>query len=780
MTPRTKIDPHSRIPLLIRRDTLAFPKLMTHLLVYRASSQKTIETAMLKGRKVIVLGRRNIENRDFSNTDLYQIGTLAKISGTLKMPDGSVNVLLEGKQRVMVEDVSEDEEVYTARFTPIKESRAGTKSAQTLMRAVLAMFEKTVRLSSNIGDEAYVGAINTTNPGALADLIVNYLPVPVNEQQEILELLDPTKRLQRLSKLLAKEVEVLELQTNIQSEVQQEVDKTQREHLLREHIRVVQRQLGEGDQNQKESRGLRNQVETMSLPEEISTKVSEELDRLETIPTMSPESTVLRNYIEWLINIPWTKETDENLDMSHAQAVLNKNHYGLQKVKERILEFIAVKQLSNGTIKMPILCFVGAPGVGKTSLGASIAEALGRKFARLSLGGIRDEAEIRGHRRTYIGALPGRIIQTMRRAGVRNPIFMFDELDKVGMDFRGDPSSALLEILDPEQNDAFSDHYLEVPYSLSNVLFIATANTLDGVLPALRDRLEIIEIPGYTEEEKLQITRDFLIDKQCTENAIAKGSLKFTDQAIRKITREYTREAGVRSLDRSIATICRKVARRIADGEDPLLNITPKRIVSFLGEPIFTWGTAEEVDEVGVATGLARTEAGGDVLAIEVTIMDGKGDLTLTGSLGEVMKESAQAALSYARARNLTPVTSDNLFKNKDIHIHVPAGAVPKDGPSAGVTIATALVSALSGQPVRKEVAMTGEVTLRGRVLEVGGIKEKILAAHRAGIKTMVLPQKNYRDLKEIPSKVKKTLLFKPVADMDEVLSIALLPPNRR
>jgi ATP-dependent Lon protease len=591
----------------------------------------------------------------------------------------------------------------------------------------------------------------------------------------MLELLDPITRLQRLSILLGKELEVLELEDKIHVRVQREVDKGQREFFLREQMKIIQSELGEGDPHIQELNELREKATELQLPDEVRPRVDRELKRLASMPPMSPEVGILRTYLDWLLELPWSEVTQDNLDVSHAAQVLEEHHYGLPKAKERVLEYIAVRHLAAEKMRTPILCFVGPPGTGKTSLGRSIAKALGREFVRVSLGGVRDESEIRGHRRTYIGALPGRIIQTMRRAGTVNPLFMLDEIDKLGLDFRGDPAAALLEVLDPEQNHAFSDHYIEVPYDLSRVLFITTANILDPIPPALQDRMEVIEFPGYTEEEKIAITRKFLIPRQLEEHGLQAGQLRFSRDALRTLIREYTYEAGVRNLEREIANICRKTARRVAEGKRHTHRIQAKNLARYLGPPRYTFGHIEESDQVGVATGVAWTESGGDLLPVEVSLMEGKGGLTLTGQLGEVMQESAQAAFSYIRSRAEELEIDPSIFEKLDFHIHVPEGAIPKDGPSAGVTMATALVSALTESPVRRDVAMTGEITLRGRVLAVGGLKEKVLAAHRAGIKELLLPQRNQPDLVEVPKRVRRELNLILVQTMDEVLARALV-----
>lgn len=763
------------LPLLPRRDAVVFPHLVTQLVVMRQSSLRAIEDALAHDQVIVVVARRDLEAEVLTYDNLCAIGTEATIGRHLKMPDGTSILWLNGQRRVRITQLVHDEPFFKAKVVPIEESTEKPIQTVALMRAVLALFEKCINLSPKLPDDAYIAAMNLKEPGWLADFVASSLELDLAKTQELLETLDPYERLQRVSILLAQELEILEIQSKISTQVREEVDKTQREYVLREQLRAIQKELGEVDPVTREMNELREKIAAAGMPEAVVNKANEEVERLATMPPASPEVSVIRTYLDWLVNLPWSKKTKDNLDVNRAARVLDENHYGLTRVKERVLEYMAVRKLAQGKLRSPILCFVGAPGTGKTSVGRSIAEALGRKFVRISLGGIRDEAEIRGHRRTYVGALPGRILQTMRTAGTINPLFMMDEIDKVGMDFRGDPSAALLEVLDPEQNYSFSDHYLDAPYNLSKVMFITTANVLDPILPSLRDRMEVIEFPGYTEEEKLGIAVQFLVPKQLSEHALTKEQLRFSNGALRRITREYTREAGVRNLEREIGNICRKVARQVAEGENPPHLVTSQSLAKYLGPQKFFWGTAEERDEVGVAMGVAHTETGGDILGVEVTLMEGKGNLILTGQLGDVMRESAQAALSYARSSAARLGIAPKLFEKTDIHIHVPAGAIPKDGPSAGITIATALLSALVQQPVRKEVAMTGEITLRGRVLPVGGLKEKVLAAHRAGIKTFVLPKKNEKDLGEIPANVRRELNFVYVQQMDEVLKTALI-----
>jgi ATP-dependent Lon protease len=737
---------------------------------------QAIDEAMAHDRTVVVVAQRDPDKEDVGASDLYSVGTEAVIGRVLKMPDGTTNVLVQGQRRVRITSILAEGDVLYASVNPVTEMVEKTIALEALMRAILALFEKCVKLSHDLTEEVYVAAMNADDPGWLADVVGSSLQLAVTQHQEILEVLDPAERLEKVNVLLAHELAVLELEEKIESQVQQEVDKSQREYLLREQLRAIQRELGEVDSFTRDLNDLRTKLADVGLPEAVRAKAEDEVNRLSALPAAAPEVGIIRTYLDWLVNLPWKQATEDNLDLDHALVVLDANHYGLKKVKERILEFMAVRKLGGPHTRTPILCFVGPPGVGKTSLGKSIAASLGRRFTRVSLGGIHDEAEIRGHRRTYVGALPGRILQTMRTAGTVNPVFMLDEIDKIGVDFRGDPTAALLEVLDPEQNSAFSDHYLDVSYDLSRVLFITTANLLDPIPPALRDRLEVIELPGYVEEEKLQIAKRFLIPRQLSESGLSDQNLLFTDDALRNIIRSYTNEAGVRNLEREIGSVCRKVARRVASSRRTPRTVHGKTVSRYLGPMRFTWGLAEERDEIGVATGVYWTETGGDLATVEATLLDGKGQLILTGQLGNVMKESATAALSYIRSRADTFALPDKFHESKDIHVHLPAGAVPKDGPSAGITMATAITSALLRRPVRRDVAMTGEITLRGRVLPIGGLREKALAAHRAGIKSFILPRKNLKDLVDIPERVRRDLRFLPVDNMDEVLDLALLP----
>ncbi len=764
-------------PLLPLRDTVIFPHMVTPLFVGRDRSLKAVEAAMATEGIIIVAAQRDDELEEPSPDDIYTVGTEMTIARMWHLPDGTTNIWGRGTRRVEILDFVHVDPYIKVRVRDIVEPSEKTLSSQALMRAVLALFEKCVQLDRNLPEDAFVIAMNIDEPGWLADLVASALNIDIEKRQEVLETIQPAMRLQRLSILLAQELDVLELEDRIHAQVQEEVDKSQREYFLRQQMKAIQTELGEIDGQLQEVGELKEKIAAAEMPEEVREKAEKELDRLSSMPIASPEVSVIRTYLDWLIELPWSNATEDNIDIAVAATVLDNSHYGLAKAKERILEYMAVRKLAADKMRSPILCFVGPPGTGKTSLGKAIAEALGRKFVRVSLGGVRDEAEIRGHRRTYVGSMPGRIIQTMRRAETTNPLFMLDEIDKLGIDFRGDPSAALLEVLDPEQNHAFSDHYLDVSYDLSSVMFITTANILDPVPPALRDRMEVIEFPGYIEEEKLAIARRFLVPRQLTENGLDDNAkLHFSDEALRQIIREYTYEAGVRNLEREIANICRKVARRVAAGKPAPYRVTAQSLIKYLGPPQFSYGLAEEEDEIGVAMGIAWTEAGGDIMPVEVTLMEGKGALTLTGQLGEIMQESAQAALSYARSHAKKLGIKGRDFDKLDIHIHVPEGAIPKDGPSAGITMCTALVSALASRPVRHDVGMTGEITLRGRVLPIGGFKEKVLSAHRAGLKTVILPKRNQKDMIEIPNKVKRDLECIFVERMGEVLEIALLP----
>jgi ATP-dependent Lon protease len=750
-----------------------FPAMMVPIMVTNEKAIKLIDEVVAGNKVVGVFAQRqDVEQKPPAN--LYEVGTAASIVRMLKMPDGSVHALLQGIARIRLTQVVQVEPYIRGRVERLEDTVIKTPELEARMRNILSLFQKLVSLAPNLPDELAVAAVNLSEPGMIADFVAVHSNLQPAESQEMLETLDVGKRLEKLTTYVNRELEILELGSKIQSQVKSEMDKSQREYMLREQLKAIQKELGEVDERTVEIGEIRAKIEEAKLPPEAMKEAERELDRLAKMPPQAAEYTTARTYLEWLTSLPWAVSTEDNLDVSRAQQILDEDHYDLEKVKERILDYLAVRVLKGADMKSPILCFVGPPGTGKTSVGKSIARALGRNFIRMSLGGIRDEAEIRGHRRTYVGALPGRIIQSISRAGSNNPVFMLDEIDKIGADFRGDPSAALLEALDPEQNFAFSDHYLEVPFDLSKVMFITTANLLDPIPPALQDRMEVLELPGYTEVEKLHIARKFLIPKQLAEHGLTADQVKLSDGALLGIIRDYTREAGLRNLEREIGTVCRKRARQVAQKHAAKATITRRMLVDYLGQRKFRHEVAEREDEVGVATGLAWTPAGGDVLFVESTLMAGKGNLTLTGQLGDVMQESARAAFSYARSKASSLGIKEDFYSSNDVHIHVPAGAIPKDGPSAGVTMAVSLVSALTGRPVNKDIAMTGEITLRGKVLPVGGIKEKVLAANRAGIKKVLLPKDNESDLKEVPQHIKRGLEFKFVERIGEVLQETL------
>ena len=765
-------------PVLPLRDLVVFPRMVSPIFVGREASLLAIEDAQLNDQTVIALVQRDPEQDDPSPADFLPFGVELAVGRLLNMPDGSSSALVQGRRRVELVEFVQIEPFMRARARPIYEEIDVDRQTDATMRTALELFQKCVNLDRSLPEEAYLYALNVEEPGWLADMIVTAIAPPLEERQEMLETVNPVLRLQRVIKMLAREVDVLELEDEIHSRAQSEVDRSQREVYLREQMKAIQTELGEGDIWSRELQELRTRLESASLPEEVQVRAIKEVERLAQMPPMSPEVGILRTYIDWILELPWIQSTEDNLDVKHAASVLEKDHYGLPRAKERVLEYISVRSLKPKRLRQPILCFVGPPGTGKTSLGRSIADALGRKFIRLSLGGVRDEAEIRGHRRTYIGALPGRILQTIRRGGTVNPLFMLDEIDKLGQDFRGDPAAAMLEVLDLEQNHAFSDHYLELPYDLSRVMFITTANTTSTIPPALLDRMEIIDFPGYVEEEKLEIAERFLIPRQFEETGLEPGEVSFTLQALQRIIREYTYEAGVRNLEREIGRICRKIARMKAEGKRHPTQVSAKSIERYLGPPQFFNMEAELRNEVGVATAVAWTENGGEIMPVEVLLMDGKGNLQITGQIGNVMQESAQAALSYLKSRAHDFQVNPEVFDQVDVHIHIPEGAIPKDGPSAGITIATALLSAFTGREVLREVGMTGEITLRGRVLPVGGVREKVLAAHRAGLKTVILPKRNVKDLVDVPKRARAELKIVPVEHMDQVLKIALSPPQ--
>ena len=773
MTERTEIPNKNVLPLLPLKGTVIMPHQVAPLGVGRPKSLRALEAALAADRQILLAAQKQDDQEDPTPADIYPVGTICKILQVGKQPDGVLQVIVEGVVRADLLGVEQIEPYFEMRVAPRPDSVEKNLETEALMRGVVSQFERFARFSRSVAPEQYAAAMQADEPGKLADLVSQHLPLKLEERQQLLELA-PKDRLELLSQVLTREVNILELERKIQNRVRKQMEKSQREYFLKEQMKAIQQELGESDERQSEVAEYKKKIEAANLPEHVKEKALEELSRLEKMPPMVAEAVVVRTYLDWLLSVPWTVRTEDRLDITEARRILDEDHYGLDKAKDRVVEYLAVRKLAP-TSKGPILCFIGPPGTGKTSLGRSIARALGRKFVRVSLGGVRDEAEIRGHRRTYVGALPGRIVQGLKTAGSKNPVFMLDEIDKLGVDWRGDPSSALLEALDPEQNHSFSDHYLEIPLDLSEVMFICTGNILDTIPPALRDRLEVIRFPGYIEEEKLKIASQFLIPKQRKENGLTADQVAMTGEALRHITREYTREAGVRNLEREIASVFRKVATEIATGRATAVKVTAALLHRFLGPPRFRYGLAEQVDEVGTATGLIYSEMGGDVISVEATLMRGEGKLALTGQLGDVLKESGQAAVSYIRSRARRLGIDEEWYQKYDVHIHIPAGAVPKDGPSAGITLATALASAVTGRPVHKDVAMTGEITLRGKVLPIGGVKEKVLAAHRAGIKTVILPKENEKDLEEIPQHVRKKLRFVLVEHMDQVLAEALL-----
>ena len=769
------VETPEQLPLLPVRDIVVFPYMVLPLFVGREMSIKAIEAALAGNRMIFLATQKALDVENPKPEDIHKVGTIGLIMRMLKLPDERIKILVQGTAKGKVLEYIQTDPYYSVRIAKIVEAKppAAPLEAEAVMRTVKEQIERIISLGKVLMPDVMVVIENMEDPGRLADMVVSNLGLKVEVTQDVLELMDPIVRLKRVSEILAKEIDVLSMQQKIQAQAKGEMDKTQREYFLREQLKAIQKELGELDERAEEVAEFRKRIKDAKMPDKVLKECEKQLKRLEKMHPDTAESATVRTYLEWMVELPWGKKSTDNLDIKAAAKVLNEDHYDLEKVKERILEYLAVRKLKD-KMKGPILCFVGPPGVGKTSLGKSIARALGREFVRISLGGVRDEAEIRGHRRTYVGALPGRIIQGIKQAGTSNPVFMMDEVDKVGMDFRGDPSAALLEVLDPEQNHAFSDHYLGVPFDLTEVMFITTANLMDPILPALRDRMEIIEIPGYTEEEKLGIARRYLIPRQLKEHGITDKLFRLAEPTLRQIVSHYTREAGVRNLEREIANVMRKVAKKVAEGKVQCYTITPANLHAYLGVPKFLPEAEQEKDEIGVATGLAWTEAGGDVLYIEATVMKGKGQLTLTGHLGDVMKESAQAALSYVRSREKLLGINPDMFSKNDLHIHVPAGAIPKDGPSAGITMATALASSLSNIPVRRDVAMTGEITLRGRVLPIGGLKEKILAAKRAKLSTVILPKRNKKDLEEIPKHLLRGIQLVFAETMDDVIKASL------
>ncbi len=765
----------SQLPMLPVRDLVVFPHMVLPLFVGREMSIKAIDEALAGNRLVLLVAQRALDVENPQPKDLYAVGTVGMIMRMLKLPDGRIKILVQALARVRVAEYVQTAPFYVAQTDKLPDAPSPEVGLEieALMRTVKEQLEKIIGFGKLMLPEIMVVIENLDEPGRLADMIASNLGLKVDVAQEVLELLDPVARLRRVNEILNKEIELLSMQQKIQAEAKGEMDRSQREYFLREQLKAIQKELGDVDERAEEVNEFRKRIKRAKMPEKVFKEADKQLKRLEKMHPDSAEAATIRTYLEWMVEIPWNKTTKDNLDIAAAEKVLNADHYDLEKVKERILEFLAVRKMKE-KMKGPILCFLGPPGVGKTSLGKSIARALGREFVRMSLGGVRDEAEIRGHRRTYVGSLPGRILQGIKQGGSNNPVFMLDEVDKIGMDFRGDPAAALLEVLDPEQNHAFTDHYLGVPFDLSNTMFITTANLMDPIPGPLRDRMEVIDISGYTEEEKVGIAKNYLIPRQLTEHGISEKHVDLTESALRMIITQYTREAGVRNLEREIANVFRKVARKIAEGKVKLYVVTPKSLQSYLGIPKHLPEAEQEHDELGVATGLAWTESGGDIIYIEATTMKGKGALTLTGHLGDVMKESAQAALSYIKSRQHEIGVKPEIFGKLDVHIHVPAGAIPKDGPSAGITMATALASAFTETPVRHDVAMTGEVTLRGRVLPIGGLKEKLLAAKRAGVKTVIIPKRNQKDLEDVPKHVKQGLQLVFADTMDDVLPVAL------
>ncbi|MEA2626211.1 MAG: ATP-dependent Lon protease [Candidatus Binatota bacterium] len=763
------------LPILPLRGVVIFPSAIVPLLISRGTSLKLVEGALAGERMLGLVAQKNPEEESPPPEGLYARGTAGRILKMLKYPDQSVRILVQGLRRIEISEYVQREPYFTAKVKVLPDAFQDAVDIEAVQAHMVNQFAKFVSMTPYLPDELQVVVMNIKDPGKVSDLVASNLNISLEEKQDLLNTPEVKSRLEKLSAILNREIELLEIGHKIQSQVQSELNKNQKEFYLRQQMKAIQKELGDSDPRSSEIEELRRRIDEAGMPEEPKKAADNELERLRIIPAESAEHTVVRTYLEWLANLPWSKSTEDNLDIPHARGVLDEDHYDLVKIKDRILEYLAVRQLKKDP-KGPILCFVGPPGTGKTSLGRSIARAIGRKFQRISLGGVRDEAEIRGHRRTYIGALPGRMIQAIRNAGSNNPLFMLDEIDKLGMDFRGDPASALLEVLDPEQNSTFVDHYLDVPFDLSRIMFITTANYLEPVPPALRDRMEVIELAGYTEEEKLEIARRHLIPKQRTENGLTENDIEFTDDGVHEIIHSYTREAGLRNLEREIGRVCRKVARRITEGNRERVVVTSENVRTFLGPERFFSEVAERLGEPGVATGLAWTPNGGEILFIESTRMPGKKGLTLTGHLGEVMKESAQAALSYIRTRAERFGISADFFDNSDLHVHVPAGAIPKDGPSAGVAMAVSLISLLTGRPVRHDVAMTGEITLRGRVLPVGGVKEKVLGAKRAGIKLVILPMRNEKDLEELADEVRKEMSFVFVETIDDVVRHALEP----
>ena len=764
-----------KLPMMPIRDVVIFPHMMTPFVVGRESSVRALEEALAGDRKIFLATQHDASVDEPKPNEIYQVGTIVNIVQSLKLPDGNIKVLVEGVERGKILQVVDTEGFFHASVRVAKYTVEATPVIEQAMQRVTSLFEQYVKLCQSLNYETMIAAVRMEDPSKLTDVIAANMQLAIEEKQELLEIFDPAERLNRVADVLEIEIEKLNMDRTIQTRVKRQMERAQKEYYLNEKIKAIQKELGRGEKSEWDE--LKKKVDSAGMPKEVHEKALQELKKLEAMPPMSAESTVSRNYLDWLLAVPWRKKSKEIRNIESAEKILNEDHYGLEKIKDRILEFLAVRQLVKNP-KGSILCFVGPPGVGKTSLGMSIAKATGRKFVRLSLGGVRDEAEIRGHRRTYIGALPGQIIQSMKKAGTKNPVIMLDEIDKMAADFRGDPSAALLEVLDPEQNFMFQDHYLDVEYDLSQVFFVATANVLHTIPAPLQDRMEVLRLHGYTELEKVEIAKQYLVKKQRTATGLTESNLAFTDDAITEIIRSYTREAGVRNLEREIGNICRKVARKVVkQGLEYAVTVNAETVAEFLGVAKFRDMLAHEKSEIGLVTGLAWTEVGGSILSTEVTIVDGKGKPTLTGKLGDVMQESAQAAITYIRSRAHRLGLPRDFYRNIDIHIHVPEGAIPKDGPSAGITMATAIASALSKIPVRRDIAMTGEITLRGKVLPIGGLKEKLLAAHRAGIFEAILPKDNEKDLSEVPENLRNAMKLHFVDNMDEVLAIALEGP---
>jgi ATP-dependent Lon protease len=769
-------DGYIELPAMMLNDVVVFPKMISPILVSPGPNLLAIQEAQYNYQTLAALVLKNPDDEFITMDSFLPVAIEIAVGRLISLPEGNNSALVQGRRRLEIIKFTQMEPYLRVQARIVEADVEIDQQAEALMRTTRDFFEKCVQLDRSLPEEAHLFSLNITEPGWLSDMVTTAISVPFKDRQKLLLISNPLERLMYLNNILAQELDLLQLEDRIQHQVQNEVDKNQREFYLREQMKAIQSELGEGDFWARDINELKRKIKKKKLPKEVELQTLKEIERLNQMPPMTPEVGIIRTYLDWILDLPWKETSKDNLDVIHAKSVFEANHFGLSQAKDRILEYIAVRSLKPKKSRQPILCFVGPPGTGKTSLGKSIAEALGRKFVRVSLGGVRDEAEIRGHRRTYIGALPGRIIQTMKRAETINPLFMLDEIDKLGVDFRGDPASALLEVLDPEQNYSFSDHYLELDYDLSKVMFITTANTLSTIPSALLDRMEVIEFPGYYEEEKLEIARRFLIERQVEDSGLEKDEIRFSETGLTKIIREYTYEAGVRNLEREIGKVCRKVARLKSESKTYPRRITDTVIEKFLGPPQFLSLEAEMQDEIGVATAMAWTENGGEIMPVEVLLLDGKGNLQITGQVGEIMQESAQAALSYLKSRIKELDIDSEIFEQLDVHIHVPEGAIPKDGPSAGITIAAALISAFTSRKIYKSVGMTGEITLRGKVLQVGGIREKLLAAHRSGLKTIIIPQKNIKDLVDVPKKVKSDLEVLGVSHMDEVLKVALEP----